>query len=284
MAIPKIIHYCWLSGEPYPELVQHCMATWKKHMPDYELRLWDQTRFDIHSVRWVEQAVKAKKWAFAADYIRLYALYNYGGIYLDSDVEVLKPFDDLLDLPYFLGKEHPFDIIDAANTVEVAAFGAEAHLPLLKKGLDHYNNRPFEIHPNVFDTTILPYIFSKIVHECFGTKAINNIAAFDAASSCIQLFPASYFSPKNTRTLEIKSTKNTYCIHHFNGSWHSKAQQKHVQARQALCHIFGEPIGEFIAAIYAIHIHLRYEGPITTLNTITEKFLQKIHSKFLKSK
>ena len=86
MSIPKIIHYCWLSGDPYPELVQFCMQSWKEKLPDYDFVLWDKSHFDIHSVPWVEQACSAKKWAFAADYIRLYALYNYGGIYLDSDV------------------------------------------------------------------------------------------------------------------------------------------------------------------------------------------------------
>ena len=116
--IPKIIHLCWLSGDPYPAKIAKCLDTWKKHLPDYEVMLWDTNRFDLNSSIWVRQAFEKKKYAFAADYIRFYALYHYGGIYLDSDVEVLKSFDDLLDLPYFMGAEK-------AHTPEAAIIGAE---------------------------------------------------------------------------------------------------------------------------------------------------------------
>ncbi len=104
--IPKIIHFCWLSDEPYPESIQKCMNSWKEKLPDYEIWKWDFKRFPKGSAKWVDQAFEKRKYAFAADYIRLYALSNYGGIYLDSDVEVLKSFDDLLHLPYFIGMEN----------------------------------------------------------------------------------------------------------------------------------------------------------------------------------
>ncbi len=88
--IPKIIHYCWLSSEPYPEKIQNCIDSWKKILPDYEIKLWNMNNFDINSIDFVKEACSVKKWAFASDYIRLYALYNYGGIYLDSDVLIKK--------------------------------------------------------------------------------------------------------------------------------------------------------------------------------------------------
>src|SRR5690606_40794226 len=100
--IPKKIHFCWLSGDEYPDLIKKCVNTWKEKLPDYEFILWDTNRFDLDSNIWVKQAFETKKYAFAADYIRLYAVYNYGGIYLDTDVEVIKSFEDLLDLPYFI--------------------------------------------------------------------------------------------------------------------------------------------------------------------------------------
>ena len=103
--IPKIIHYCWLSGEPIPWQLQICMASWKKYLPEYEFMMWDTQRFDINSLLWTKQAFEAKKYAFAADYIRLYAVYTYGGIYLDMDVEVRHPFDFLLDEDCMLGYE-----------------------------------------------------------------------------------------------------------------------------------------------------------------------------------
>ena len=98
--IPKIIHYCWLSGDEIPEKLQLCMASWKKFLPEYEFMLWDLDRFDINQILWTKQAFESKKYAFAADYIRLYAIYTYGGIYLDMDVEVLKSFNPLLNRKY----------------------------------------------------------------------------------------------------------------------------------------------------------------------------------------
>jgi len=116
--IPKIIHYCWLSDDPVPEKLQNFMKSWKKYLPDYEFMKWDFKRFPKDKCAWVSEAFDNKKYAFAADYIRIYALYNYGGIYLDMDVEVLKSFDDLLSLPYFLCYE------EDGQGPEVAAFGA----------------------------------------------------------------------------------------------------------------------------------------------------------------
>ena len=107
--IPKIIHYCWLRNEPFPDDVQAYMATWKKHLPDYEFKLWNFSCFDIESSRWVKEAYMYRRYAIAADYIRIYALYNYGEIYLDTDVEVLKSYNDLLELPYFIGRERSKD-------------------------------------------------------------------------------------------------------------------------------------------------------------------------------
>lgn len=104
--IPKVIHYCWLSGEPFPEKVEKCMNTWKEKLPDYKLKCWNMNNFDIHSVKFVEEACSLKKWAFAADYIRLYALYTEGGIYLDSDVLVKKTFDDFLVYDFFSSIEY----------------------------------------------------------------------------------------------------------------------------------------------------------------------------------
>lgn len=135
--IPKIIHLCWLSGDAYPPLIQKCINSWKTVLPDYEIWLWDGKRFDINSSIWVKEAFSVKKYAFAADYIRCYALYHFGGIYLDSDVEVIKSFDDLLHLPYFVGKEQ-------AGGFEAATMGFEKGHPFFKHMLDYYDGRHFK--------------------------------------------------------------------------------------------------------------------------------------------
>lgn len=275
--IPKIIHFCWLSGDPYPELVTHCIESWKHLLPDYEIMLWDRNRFDIDSVIWVKEACDKKKWAFAADYIRLYALYNYGGIYLDSDVEVLKSFDELLDLPYFLGREHFFDIIDASNTIEAATFGAEKGNLFIKACLDYYTNRHFVKENCELESSILPYIMSQVAKK-FLIKNISERSQFEKDPQTLCLFSMDYFSPKNSRTLSVDSTVNTFSIHHFNGSWHSPAQQKHVQLRIKLCKIFGEKLGEVLAAICAVLIHIRYEGFVFTIRKCASKAVEKIKS------
>lgn len=255
MSIPKIIHFCWLSGEPYPELVQHCMDSWKKVLPDYEIMLWDAKRFDVNSVPWVKQACEAKKWAFAADYIRLYALYNYGGIYLDSDVEVLKSFSDLLELPNFFGREHTPDRIENQNSIEAATMGCEKGNEFIGACLNYYQNRQFTNADGSFSPETLPTIMARV------QKSFENL----------NVFPMDYFSPKNTRTLVVEKTVNTYSVHHFNGSWHSIAQQKHVALRTKLCKRFGEGVGEFLATVGAVFINIKYEGVKTTMRKVARK-------------
>lgn len=261
MSIPKIVHYCWLSGDPYPELVQRCMQSWKEKLPDYEFMLWDMNRFDIHSVPWVEQACVAKKWAPASDYIRLYALYNYGGIYLDCDVEVVKAFDDLLNRSYFFGKEHTPDKTENRDSVEAAAFGCEKENAIVKEAMDYFATHNYLDDKGVLDPMTLPTLLSLIISKFSGPK--------------IEVFPMDYFSPKNTRTLELNVTKNTYCVHHFNGSWHSVAQQKYVKLRTILCQKFGEKIGELISLLAIIPINLRYEGFVKTFRKIAKKARMK---------
>lgn len=261
MPIPKIIHYCWLSGEPYPELVQRCMQSWKEKLPDYEFMLWDMNRFDIHSVSWVEQACAAKKWAPASDYIRLYALYNYGGIYLDCDVEVVKAFDDLLNRPYFFGKEHTPDKTENRDSVEAAAFGCEKENPIVKEAMEYFATHNYLDDKGVLDPMTLPTLLSLVISKFSGPK--------------IEVFPMDYFSPKNTRTLELNITKNTYCVHHFNGSWHSVAQQKYVKLRTILCRKFGEKIGELISLLAIVPINFRYEGFVKTFRKISKKARMK---------
>lgn len=149
--IPKIIHYCWLSGEEYPQDVKKNIASWKVMLPDYEFMLWDGKRLDSPKSVWIQQAVENNKFAFASDLIRLYAVYTYGGIYLDSDVEVLKSFDDLLYLPYFIGTE-------SNCSIEAAIFGSEKKSQWLLIAMEYYNKRSFVKENGHFDMILLPII------------------------------------------------------------------------------------------------------------------------------
>lgn len=216
--IPKVIHYCWLSGDPYPDKIQHCINTWHKFLPDYEIILWDTNRFELDQSEWVKEAFEAKRYAFAADYIRMYAVYNYGGIYLDSDVEVLKKFDDLLNLPYFIGKE------GFSDRVEVAAFGAEKGTPWVKDCLDYYEGRHFKQSDGSLDTRVMPDIVHDIIMRKYEIKSIEEIGAFCNVNDVFNEFPNDWFCanvhlhPDDMDSTYIVSD-STYCVHHFANSW-----------------------------------------------------------------
>lgn len=212
--IPKIIHYCWLSGEAYPEKIKYCIDSWKKLLPDYEFMLWDLNRFDINSSIWVKEAFEVRKYAFAADYIRLYALYTYGGIYLDTDVEVLKSFNDLLDLPYFLGREN------TPHGIEAAILGAEKEQQWVKDCLDYYENKHFNLGFGRYDTTVLPSIILDRISQNYKLVDIKSKDEFNINDHCnIYRFPVDFFSPLTWDTHRLTVTNNTYAIHHFAGTW-----------------------------------------------------------------
>ena len=214
--IPKIIHLCWLSGDPYPPKIQACLDTWKKVLPDYEIMLWDTKRFDVNSTPWTKQAFEARKYAFVADYIRLYAVYNYGGIYLDSDVEVLKPFDEFLELPYFTGVEA------GPGCVELAAFGAEKGTGWIKLMLDYYQNRNFIQEDGTMDMIPMPTVMGKLIRAHYYWTLIKTPEEFDPDPAKICVLPVDWFCAHPVDG-EFGSryyvTKNTRCIHHYANSW-----------------------------------------------------------------
>lgn len=233
--IPKIIHYCWLSGDPIPEELKNCMDSWKKHLPDYEFMLWNLERFDIHQTLWTQQAFAAKKYAFAADYIRLYAVYTYGGIYMDMDVEVVKSFNHLLSASYILGYETDYGI-------EAGVFGGEKNALWLKKCLEYYNNRNFVKPDGKFDTKPLP----NIMFDCLGEERRK-----------FNIYPNDYFTAKSYDTGVVTKTNNTYSIHHFAGSWVSEEGRYAYQLRNTMRWIPNKWLRGYLAAFLSV---IRYKG------------------------
>lgn len=211
--IPKVIHYCWISGDPFPEKIQRCYDSWKRVLPDYEIVVWDYAKAHAIGSKWVDQAIATKKYAFVADYIRFYALYNYGGIYLDSDVEVLKSFDELLPLRYFVGKEN------SASNWEAAIIGAEPHMYWIYDCLNYYKGRRFINAFGDLQTIPLPRIMNANLSAKYKIADCFAINQWFYADDTICRFPVDWFSPKRYDTLELNVTKQTYCIHHFSGSW-----------------------------------------------------------------
>ncbi len=218
--IPKVIHYCWLSNDPLPQKLANCIETWKKYCPDYEILNWNFERLGNHCPIWVKQAFETKKYAFAADWVRAFVLYNYGGIYLDSDVEILKPLDNLLDNAYVLSFE-----ANSHETIEAAVMMAAPGMPFFKDLLSYYDGRRFKRQDGTLDTYPLPRIINEICKKKYHLKSIKSPAGYkliNGDENIINVLPAEYFSPKSLTTGKISLTDNTYTIHHFAGSWLSR--------------------------------------------------------------
>lgn len=214
--IPKTIHYCWLSDNPVPNELQKYVDSWKKFLPDYEFILWNFDRFDINSSLWVKQAFNAKKYAFAADYIRLFALYNYGGFYLDMDVEVLHSFNPLLRLHSALCYENNGTVIEAAT------MGAEKKSEWVGRCLDYYRDRSFVKEDGTYDMVPLPQIIMSILKKNYkpqSVKSIDDAIRLDNNNNVIPILSSDFFSPKSYTSGKIKITSNSYSIHHFHGTW-----------------------------------------------------------------
>lgn len=205
--IPKKIHYCWFGLKPIPNREQACIASWKKHMPDFELVLWDETRFDVNSSLYTKEAYRVKKFAFVSDYVRLYALLNEGGIYLDTDVEIVKPFHDFV-------KYNAFGSFETPKVVQTGVIGSVSNGLLIQKMFDYYKDRNFIQNDGSFNQTANTVVLTEILVE--NGLILNNKRQ---SLYLFEIFPTDYFCPINQATQEIVVTDNTYTIHYLSGSW-----------------------------------------------------------------
>ena len=221
--IPKIIHYCWFGRGEKSKLIKKCINSWKKYCPDYEIIEWNEDNFDVDQTIWTKQAYEAKKWAFVADYVRLYALYNYGGIYCDTDVELVRPIDNLLDNKGFSGFEKEPIIL-----VQTGIIGAEKGFDIVKYLLSYYEGRNFKKADGTYDTTTNTHITTTIL-EKNGFVANGKLQSVNGFT----LYTKDYFAPKDFYTGRIEKTKNTACIHHYNLSWLDEAGRKHWEKVRA---------------------------------------------------
>ena len=206
--IPRIIHYCWFGRGPMPELALKCIESWHKFMPDYEYKLWNEDNFDINCNQYVKEAYEAKKYAFVTDYVRLFALYTEGGIYMDTDVEVLKPYDDLLPLSGFTGYEGCKAKLPVTGTIASVAGNS-----WVKEQLDSYQGAHFVKEDGSYDLTTNTWRITRIMQKGGFVQDGKRSMFRD-----MHIFPVEYFCPRQT-TGEILITENTYCDHHFMKTW-----------------------------------------------------------------
>ena len=223
--IPRKIHYCWFGHGIMPPMALKCIESWHRYMPDYEYKLWNEDNFDINSVPYVKEAYEARKFAFVTDYVRLYALYTEGGIYMDTDVEVLKPYDDLLELSGFTGYEGSKYLPPVTGTMASEAGGEWA-----KEQLASYDGAHFLLPDGTFDMKTNTTRISEIM-KAGGFKQDGKKQVYKG----MHIFPVQYFCPRQT-TGEILMTNETYCDHHFMGSWNGSGGGKR---RTSLAKIIG---------------------------------------------
>ena len=217
--IPKTIHYCWFGRNPLPESAKECIKSWKKFLPDYEIKEWNENNFNVNITTYTAEAYKAKKYAFVSDYARFWILYNHGGLYFDTDVEMLKPIDDIVAKGGFMGMEktegNTLDNFDS-NTILIAAglgLGVEKGHTLYKEVLDNYNKKHFITWSGNFTGTVVTTTTNHIAKKIELKKDLIN--EFNG----IFIYPDDYFDPMNYYTGEITITPNTRTIHKYAATW-----------------------------------------------------------------
>lgn len=220
--IPKIINYCWFGNNPKPKLAQKCIKSWKKYCKGYDIVEWNEDSFDIASAPlYVRQAYEAKKWAFVTDYVRLKVVYDNGGIYLDTDVQVIKPLDDLLNFNAFFGFE------EIKYVATGLGFGAIKHASILKQIMEQYYDIPFILNDGSFDTKSCPMRNTEI----FVKNGLEQNGETQIIADNIAVFSTEYFCPISYSDNKKRITPNTYSIHWFSASWQTEQNRKEYNQR-----------------------------------------------------
>ena len=219
--IPKIIHYCWLGGKPKPELAQKCIRSWKKICPDYEIVEWNESRFDIAvAPLYVRQAYEAGRWAFVTDYVRLAALTQMGGVYIDTDVELIRPLDPYRKHQAFAGFETP-------QRIQTGLLACEPGFPLFMEFLHYYDTAQFLRSDGTQDTTTNVQVLTGLCEQR-GLEGNDQFQIVDG----LAIYPREVFCPVDYDTQKLKKTRKTVAIHWFLASWHTQEEEAQLEAER----------------------------------------------------
>ena len=227
--IPKIIHYCWFGGKPLPKIAEKCIASWKKYLPGYEIKRWDESNFDVNAIPYTREAYAACKFAFVSDYARFWILYHYGGVYFDTDVEVIRPIDDIINRGGFLGVESNRNGIYTVNPG--LGFAATQGTAVIGEMMNLYSTFHFI---NTDGASDLKNIV-EITTDYLSSKGLQNT---DEIQECcgFTIYPKDYFCPIDYDTRELKITENTRTIHHYAESWVPRS----TRFKNTLSRLFGK--------------------------------------------
>lgn len=245
--IPKVIHYCWFGGNLLPESAKRCIESWKLYCPEYEIVEWNENNFDVNENQYCKEAYECKKWAFVTDYVRLKILHLYGGIYMDTDVEVCKSFDNLLSYNACSGFE-------SDNGISTGMIAASKDNEWIKSLLDYYNDRHFVYENENMDLTTNVVTITNITIEKYGLVLNGKYQVFGNNNA---IFPFEYFCAKSLDDGKIYRNDNTYTIHHFSGSWLSPWRQFRHTIKIILVRLFGIKLINSIRNIIMTYIVLR---------------------------
>mgnify|MGYP004452693793 CR=1 FL=1 len=264
--IPKIIHYCWFGPEKIGKKEKNCIASWKKYCPDYEFRLWTESNYDVGKNKYMRAAYKEKKWSFVSDYARLDVIYRYGGIYLDTDVELLKGLDTLLDNTMFCGFEND-DYVNFG-----IGFGAEKGQKIVKEIMDVYDKLNFYNPNGSLNLEPCPTYQSAVLKK-HGVKMDNSPQVIDD----IQILSSDYFCPISCETGVINITENTYGIHHYSFSWGNTSDKIWGKISRWTNRYMGKKWSMIICFPYRIRKKIRMIGFVQTFEFYVNKYLKKNH-------
>ncbi len=217
--IPKVIHYCWFGHNPLPKMALDCIASWRKFFPGYEIKEWNEDNFDVNMIPYTAQAYKAGKYAFVSDYARFWILYRYGGLYFDTDVEVIRDMSDIIARGAFMGcdrkaVENAHGVPSMFYVAPGLGMGAQAGLGVYKVILDYYERSDFECDSSGNPVITVVGIVTNLLED-HGLKRVNGIQ--QVGDVCI--YPADYFNPIDVVTRKLEITPNTRSIHHYMASW-----------------------------------------------------------------
>ena len=212
--IPKIIHYCWFGRNPLPKSAQKCIASWKKFLPDHEIKEWNEDNFNVNIIPYTKEAYEAKKYAFVSDYARFWILYHHGGVYFDTDVEVIKPLDNILTRGAFLGIEQGPAMYTRPLVAPGLGMGATRGLQFYKDMLDYYASIKFYLSDGTLNTTTIVEYTTRKLYE-MGMKESNSLQLVGD----IWIYPANVFCPMDSTTGITRVTDESVSIHHYDASW-----------------------------------------------------------------
>lgn len=231
--IPKVIHYCWFGGNPFPELAEKCIASWRKFFSEYEIKEWNESNFDVNCCEYVREAYREKKWAFVSDYARYWILFNYGGIYFDTDVEVIKSLEDIVEAGSFMGTEKDFDAQRVSGDYVAVnsglGMGIEKGNEVIGELLKEYESVHFIQNTGSYDlsNTVVLRTTNRFISYGFDNKA-HTVQTVKG----ITIYPKDYFAPMNYYTGEISITENTRTIHHYLATWLNPREKQIMEIKK----------------------------------------------------